>query len=262
MLGLAAVAVLGVLAAVATQFLAWGGAVLNTPQLPDETWFVVVLTGDRRPRAATRLEHGSSRIGTQRAANPGAGPSRMTTTGHDRETTKETNMRSLVVYESLWGNTEQAAHAIAAGLGDAMTVDVVEVGAAPTAPTDGVDLLVVGGPTHAFSMSRPDTRSEAVTRGASNTAAGQGIREWIAALPTVNDGPLVATFDTRVDKVRRLPGSAARKAGKLLRRRGYAQVLDPESFYVADVAGPLLEGEMDRARAWGGRLGDAAREGL
>ena len=171
-------------------------------------------------------------------------------------------MRSLVVYESLWGNTEQVAHAIAAGLVEAMRVDVVEVGTAPAVPTEDVDLLVVGGPTHAFSMSRPDTRSEAVTRGASNTAPGPGIREWIAALPKMSDGSLVATFDTRVEKVRRLPGSAARKAGKLLRRLGYAQVLDPESFYVADVDGPLLDGEMDRARAWGSRLGDAAREWL
>lgn len=45
MLGLAAVAVLGMLAAVAAQLLAWVGAVLNTAQLPDKTWFVVVLVG-------------------------------------------------------------------------------------------------------------------------------------------------------------------------------------------------------------------------
>lgn len=176
-------------------------------------------------------------------------------------------MKSLVVYESLWGNTEQVANAVAAGLGDATTVDVldvVDVGSAPAVPAGDVDLLVVGGPTHAFTMSRPDTRSEAVTRGASNTSPGPGIREWIAALPTHGDGDggLVATFDTRVDKVRRLPGSAARKAGKLLRRLGYAQALDPESFYVADVDGPLLDGELERARTWGGRLGDSAREWL
>lgn len=171
-------------------------------------------------------------------------------------------MRSLVVYESLWGNTEQVANAVAAGLGDATTVDVVDVGSAPAVPAGDVDLLVVGGPTHAFTMSRPNTRSEAVTRGASNASPGPGIREWIAALPTHGDRALVATFDTRVDKVRRLPGSAARKAGKLLRRLGYAQVLDPESFYVADVDGPLLDGELERARAWGGRLGDSAREWL
>ncbi|MEO6585287.1 MAG: flavodoxin/nitric oxide synthase, partial [Knoellia sp.] len=77
-------------------------------------------------------------------------------------------MRSLVVYESVWGNTEQVARAVAAGLGVVMTVEVVDVGIAPTTPGDDVDLLVVGGPTHTFSMSRPGTRSEAVTRGASS----------------------------------------------------------------------------------------------
>lgn len=45
MLALAAVAVLGMLAAVAAQLLAWVGAVLNTAQLPDKAWFVVVLVG-------------------------------------------------------------------------------------------------------------------------------------------------------------------------------------------------------------------------
>ena len=45
MLALAAVAVLGMLAAIAAQVVAWVGAVLNTAQLPDKTWFVVVLVG-------------------------------------------------------------------------------------------------------------------------------------------------------------------------------------------------------------------------
>lgn len=45
MLGFAVVAVLGMLAAVTVQFIAWVGAVLNTAQLPDKAWFVVVLAG-------------------------------------------------------------------------------------------------------------------------------------------------------------------------------------------------------------------------
>jgi hypothetical protein len=64
----------------------------------------------------------------------------------------------------------------------------------------------------------------------------------------------VATFDTRVDKVRHLPGSAAKAAAKAVRRRGYLPAARPESFYVTDVAGPLLEGELDRAEAWGEAL--------
>lgn len=45
MLGLVAVAVLGILAALGAQVVSWVGAVLNTAQLPDKTWFVVVLVG-------------------------------------------------------------------------------------------------------------------------------------------------------------------------------------------------------------------------
>jgi hypothetical protein len=61
--------------------------------------------------------------------------------------------------------------------------------------------------------------------------------------------------DTRVAKVRHLPGSAAKAAAKHARKRGYAAATEAESFYVEDVGGPLLEGELDRAQAWGEQLG-------
>ena len=55
--------------------------------------------------------------------------------------------------------------------------------------------------------------------------------------------------------MRHLPGSAARSAARTLRREGYGRaVAPPESFWVEDVAGPLLPGEVDRARAWGRTL--------
>ena len=43
MIALAAVAGLVIIGAAITQFVAWVGAVLNTAQLPDKTWFVVLL---------------------------------------------------------------------------------------------------------------------------------------------------------------------------------------------------------------------------
>jgi hypothetical protein len=67
----------------------------------------------------------------------------------------------------------------------------------------------------------------------------------------------VATFDTRVEKVRHLPGSAAKGAAKVAHRLGFKAAAKPESFYVQDVTGPLLAGELDRAQAWGERLGMA-----
>jgi hypothetical protein len=43
LLGLCALAMLLLLFAAVTHFVAWIGAVLNTAQLPDKTWFVVLL---------------------------------------------------------------------------------------------------------------------------------------------------------------------------------------------------------------------------
>jgi hypothetical protein len=43
MIGLAGVAILVLVAAAITQFVAWVGAVINTAQLEDKTWFIVLL---------------------------------------------------------------------------------------------------------------------------------------------------------------------------------------------------------------------------
>jgi hypothetical protein len=167
--------------------------------------------------------------------------------------------RALVVVESMFGNTRQVAEAVAEGLRESRIVEVVEVvdvAAAPSAPS--ADVLVLGGPTHAFGMSRPATRADAVARGASVSERDRstGLREYLDALRHASQPSVVATFDTRIRK-RGLPGSAARAARRRLVRAGSRAPLPPESFFVADVAGPLLPGELDRARAWGARLAGA-----
>lgn len=43
-----------------------------------------------------------------------------------------------------------------------------------------------------------------------------------------------------------------------LRSRGYVLVGEPESFFVVDMEGPLAEGELERATAWGASLVTAA----
>ena len=43
-------------------------------------------------------------------------------------------MKALVVYESMFGKTEQIARAIAVGLGESVDVQVAEVTDAPTDP--------------------------------------------------------------------------------------------------------------------------------
>ncbi len=159
-------------------------------------------------------------------------------------------MRALVVYESMFGNTESLARVIGHVLSSDMVVEVHEVGDAPDAIHEPVDLIVVGAPTHAFSLSRPRTRADAVSQGAPGGRTGRGVREWLENLPTGPHSECVAVFDTRVKGVRHLPGSAARKAERIAREHGYERAIARESFYVADVAGPLLQGERERACSW------------
>jgi hypothetical protein len=163
-----------------------------------------------------------------------------------------TDLRVLVVHESMFGNTAGIATAITEALRhDGVDAETVDVGHAPPLHEVTADLLVLGAPTHAFSLSRDSTRADAVRQGAAEHT-GPGLREWLEAgrthparwpIPT-------ACFDTRVAKVRRLPGSAARKADRLARSAGLRQAAGPESFYVEDVAGPLLAGELERATQW------------
>jgi hypothetical protein len=165
---------------------------------------------------------------------------------------------AMVVYESMFGNTKAVAEAVAAGLREHVPTDVVEVAAAPTRLDEGEGLLlVVGGPTHAFSMSREDSRRAArdeATEGVVST--GVGLREWLERLQHA-EGVRTATFDTRMKKAF-LPGSAARAAQRRLLRRGFGSLAEAESFWVEGMQGPLRDGELERARAWGARLGVAA----
>ncbi len=166
-------------------------------------------------------------------------------------------MRAMIVYESMFGNTRDVAEAIALGLSiHGVEVETTEVGQAdPDLDRRHVDLLVVGAPTHALSLSRAQTRASAAEEADSAlVTTGDGLREWLELLPK-GEGQRVAAFDTHVDK--KIPGSASKAARKRLRRRGYRPVVPAESFFVSDLQGPLLDGEVERARAWGTRLATA-----
>ncbi|MGW5241219.1 flavodoxin family protein [Monashia sp. NPDC004114] len=169
-------------------------------------------------------------------------------------------MKVLIVHESLFGNTRQVAEAVAEGLrkarppGDEVSVTLATTDEAPaTIPAD-VSLLLVGGPTHALSMTRQGTREDAVTKGAP-AQPRLGIREWIEAAAPRSDLPVV-TFDTRVH-VRLMPGSAAASAAKSLRHHGFREADRGETFWVEGTEGPLSPGELERAVVWGAALATA-----
>jgi hypothetical protein len=162
-------------------------------------------------------------------------------------------MRALVVYESMFGNTLAVAAAVARGLSERMAVDLVEVAEAPVSVE--ADLVVAGGPTHAFSMSRPSTRQSAAEQadGRGVVSRGRGLREWLAEAGPGLRGRPVATFDTKITKGH-LPGSAAKAAQKRLRRFGSRIVSPAHSFTVLGTAGPVGDGELTRAQQWGAEL--------
>lgn len=151
-------------------------------------------------------------------------------------------MNALVIYDSVFGNTEIIARTIATGL-DALALTVIQASADEVSR---LDLLVVGSPTRGF---RP---TEAISKFL-NELAGNHLA-----------GILVASFDTRialetinssvfrfiVDK----GGYAASTIAKLLEKKGGKLLVPPEGFIVMGEQGPLKDGEMGRAAEWAKRL--------
>jgi flavodoxin len=169
-------------------------------------------------------------------------------------------MNALVVYESIYGNTRAIAEAIAEGLGGAPVASIAGV----HGDLADLDLLVVGGPTHMHGLATTRSRQMAAegahedkgTHVEPDATQGPGLRGWLADTPDRPDAR-AATFDTRLDRSAWLTGLASRGIAKRLRRHGY-DVVATESFLVEDAEGPLEDGELERARAWGAQLAGKA----
>jgi Flavodoxin len=169
-------------------------------------------------------------------------------------------MRTLIVYESMYGRTHTVADAIAKGLGPDAEVKVVPVGEASDELVSWADLLVVGGPTHVHGMTRATTRRSAQDAAAKPdsvleldpAADGPGLREWFQTLGQ-REGMRAAAFDTRISGPAFLSGRASAGIASSLRRHGCTIVIESESFLV-DRQTNLLTGEAERAEHWGAML--------
>ena len=83
---------------------------------------------------------------------------------------------------------------------------------------------------------------------------GIGVREWLGRLVPTGTPRLAAAFDTAI-KTRWFPvGSAAKKEAAALTKAGYQIIAAPEHFLVEKSEGPVIAGELQRARAWGSRV--------
>lgn len=161
-------------------------------------------------------------------------------------------MKSLVVYDSKYGNTEKVAMAIQARLAAAGEARIVTVDEAEEALADRPELLVVGGPTQRHGAS-------------------PAMRAFLGGLPRRSlAGVRSAAFDTRYNMSTALSGSAARRIAQALRRAGSTATVAPESFFVTrdDPKAPekrppedveLQPGELERAAAWADDLTETAQ---
>jgi len=160
-------------------------------------------------------------------------------------------MKAIVVYESHWGNTARVARAIAEGIGPgARAIPTDE--AVGHALTD-VDLVVAGAPVMMFSLPGEAARDKVATDHKAPVAPDVGhpmLRTWLDGLPTASHAK-AAAFDTRL---RWTPRGAVGSIERKLRDAGYHVVTRGKGFVVQGSYGPLREGELDRARAWGHEL--------
>lgn len=171
-------------------------------------------------------------------------------------------MSALIVYESMYGNTRRIAEAIARGLATAGPVTVTRIAELDSSATQGVDLLVIGAPTHGWSLSRPSTRKAAVEAAAKpasgltveENATAPGVREWLQSLDTqaLRGRVAVAALDTRMRAPLGLSGAASRTIAKRIRRRGMSCAAR-RGFRVTK-QNQLIEGEQARAESWGREL--------
>lgn len=161
-------------------------------------------------------------------------------------------MRSIVVYESWFGNTRLIAEQVAEALLAEGEVEIVSVDDPPPSLLH-VGLIVVGAPTHVHGLSSRPSRRGAIEQRGGIGEIGIGVRGWIAQLPLCG-GPPVAVFDTRAHKPELFVGSAAHGMAQRIKKRGYHLAAEPESFFVQGTPGPLEDGELERAAEWGKAL--------
>ena len=153
-------------------------------------------------------------------------------------------MKVFVVYDSVYGNTQKIAEAMIAGIGIERETRIAKAPQASTADLEGIDLLIVGAPTHGGTYTEP-------------------VKTYLGGIPAnALKGIKAAAFDTSftvesqgafVRFLMKTFGFASPKIAKALASKG-AEVLTSEIFYVVDTEGPLKEGELERAGKWAAAL--------
>lgn len=151
-------------------------------------------------------------------------------------------MKALVLYDSVFGNTEKVARTIHEELQNVGQSNLKNADTFRVSDLNQMDLLVVGSPTRAFTMT---PKMKTLLKGLPKEKL-TGIRylafDSRANLEQVNNKFL--TF-----MVGRF-GYAAEKISKILEKKGSKKAGDFEVFYVKESEGPLMDGELEKAKRW------------
>ena len=132
-------------------------------------------------------------------------------------------VKAVIVYYSMFGNTEKISRALAAGLeSGGIDVEVVNVDAVKFDELDKADLLCVGSPVQTWSVSKPVNKLLESLRNV------KGLR-----------GKKAFAFDTKMRF--RLAGSAGDKIERKLKDMGLIIIRRSESAIVEGREGPLEE---------------------
>lgn len=133
-------------------------------------------------------------------------------------------MRSLVVYDSNYGNTKSIAIAIA----ETLMCEAVSVTELRSDALIDIDLIILGSPINGW---QPTLK----------------MKTFLKSLSQLGNIK-AAAFDTRMDVFYR--GNAAKKISKALENAGAFIIAEPKGFFVKDKEGPLLDGELKNAQEW------------
>ena len=144
--------------------------------------------------------------------------------------------KALVVYDSVFGNTEKVARFLAWGLeSGGVSAEVVKADSVKFDELKKFDLLCVGTPVHAWGVSEP-------------------VKDFLEHLQSVEGlaGKKAFAFDTKMKS--RLAGSAGGKIERKLKDLGMTIVKHSESAVVLGREGPLEESAEGRFKQIGVEL--------
>jgi flavodoxin len=147
-------------------------------------------------------------------------------------------MKTLIVYDSLFGNTEQLAVVMARALMVYGPSRGGHVNETPFTQLRDVDLLILGCPTQQWNLT-PD------------------MKIWLERAPQeALRGPRLACFDTRARIPLWIGRHAAPLMARYLRRRGATLIAPPQGFFLRERDRRLEAGEVERAVAWAVELAE------